>query len=275
MPTYRMIHAKTPSSDDINAMPNDTVRLLYVMFFIILDSAGRGYDDSSWIRSQAFPKRRDVTLEQIDEAMDWYEQRGMILRYESKGKKCFWDPAFEPHQRGLHKEAKSVIPAPSYDLVERFLAEYELTHDKVERRSVPTPELVQSKFVPDADADTKTDAEAKTDADADAVIKTDDSGSTWVSEDFLSSFLEYSKLQEPTDAKELGAWISSLSQLEQLGVTTEIMARACRELTEKKYKIVSPASIVKACQIILAGKARMRDPTPLSRESEFSQYIRH
>ena len=112
MPKYRNIHTKTPDSEDINDMPDDFTRFFYVMFFIILDSEGRGYDKASWLKSKAFPLREDVTNEMIEAAMNWFEQRKMIYRYEAGGKKCFYDPKFKEHQSGLNRESASVIPAP-------------------------------------------------------------------------------------------------------------------------------------------------------------------
>ncbi len=152
MPMYRNIHTKTPDSEDINDMPDDFTRLFYIMFFIILDSAGRGYDKPAWLKSKAFPLREDVTYEMINGAMDWFEKRGMIYRYEVNGKKCFWDPKFQSHQHGLNKEGKSVIPAP--------------TPEQVKSWSGVTPEQVESNSAPKTYTNTTTKTNTRTDSDS-------------------------------------------------------------------------------------------------------------
>ena len=112
MPKYRQLHTKLVDSQDIADMPDDFTRLLYLTFIVILDSGGKAIDNPAWIRSKAFPLREDVTLEQIKTAMDWYEQRGQIVRYEIGGKKYFICPKFIELQSGLEKELKSNIPNP-------------------------------------------------------------------------------------------------------------------------------------------------------------------
>jgi len=156
MPKYRNIHTKMPNSDDINDMPDDFHRFFYTMFFIILDSEGRGYDKPMWLKSNAFPLREDVTSEMISAAMNWFEARKMIYRYEAGGKKCFYDPKFKDHQSGLSKESASVIPAPSPELLRSWL---EVNHPELLTNSDP---LGGSKSAPKTKTATKTNTKTAT-----------------------------------------------------------------------------------------------------------------
>lgn len=154
MPKYRNIHTKTPDSEDINDMPDDFTRLFYVMFFIILDREGRGYDKPAWLKSKAFPLRDDVTVEMISAAMDWFEERKMIFRYEAGGKKCFYDPKFIAHQSGLNRESPSVIPAPTPEQVASWSG---VTHEQVVSYSAPnTTTTTTSNTATNTNTNTKT-----------------------------------------------------------------------------------------------------------------------
>ncbi|MFA6204313.1 MAG: hypothetical protein WC710_14140 [Gallionella sp.] len=83
-----------------------------MLLTIIVDSEGRGIDNSAWIRSKMFPLREDVNARQITGAVDWLEGRGMLIRYQSKGRGYFYLPTFKQYQSGLDREAKSVLPTP-------------------------------------------------------------------------------------------------------------------------------------------------------------------
>ena len=72
MPTWRKLHIKVVESFDVNDMPDDFVRLLWVLLPTQLCSQGRGPDEPTWVRSRVFPLRADVTLEMMEEAMRWF-----------------------------------------------------------------------------------------------------------------------------------------------------------------------------------------------------------
>jgi len=112
MPRYRQLHTKIVDSEDFSAMPDDFCRMYWMLLTIIVDSEGRAIDNPAWIRSRMFPLRDDVSIGQINSAMDWLECRGMIARYQSKGRCYFYLPTFKQYQSGLDREAKSVLPTP-------------------------------------------------------------------------------------------------------------------------------------------------------------------
>ena len=115
MPTYRKLFTKSVESEDINAMPDDFTRLLWVMLPLGLCRKGRGKDSPAWIRSKIFPIREDADLlDRIDSALVWYDDRGMIERYEVDGRRYFRILSWHKHQGTTIKEGASIYPpAPS------------------------------------------------------------------------------------------------------------------------------------------------------------------
>lgn len=127
MPKYRQLHTKIIDSFDFNEMPNDFIRLVWVLLTLILDSEGRGIDNMDWVKSRMFPIRVDVTPDQLSTAFDWLEDRKMIVRYQVKGRRYFYIPTFKDYQSGTKKEAQSLLPPPD-ELLQTY--------------SRPTPEAV-------------------------------------------------------------------------------------------------------------------------------------
>jgi len=151
MPTWRKLHTQATESLDINDMPDDFHRLLWVMLPLGLDREGRGMDNPAWVKAKIMPLRTDVTPEMVERALTWYAEHGMIERYQVESRSYFWVPSFQRYQGNTRKEAESEYPAPP---------------EKRETNSRPTPELVQSKSGTDVDVDTDADVDADKDADA-------------------------------------------------------------------------------------------------------------
>lgn len=129
MPKYRQLHTKIVDSFDFAEMPTDFIRVTWLLLIVVMDSEGRAIDNAAWLRSKIYPLRTDVELSDIDEAMEWYETSGMIVRYKVENKSYFYIPTWKTYQSGTDKEAKSVLPAPP---------------DPQPKQSEPTPEQLQS-----------------------------------------------------------------------------------------------------------------------------------
>jgi hypothetical protein len=156
MPKWRKFHLKTLDSVDINDMPDDFTRLLWAYLPLILDSAGRGIDNATWVRSKAFPMRHDVTDEKCELALIWFAERGMIERYEVGPRQYFCIPTWEDYQGKTDREALSVIPEkPSKPLKNKV--------SQVKSKSRPTHDLGPSWSGLDVDVDV--DVEVDTDVE--------------------------------------------------------------------------------------------------------------
>lgn len=167
MPQYRRLYVKSVDSQDINDMPDDFTRLLWVMLPLGLDREGRGIDNAGWVKAKVFPLRDDVTNEQVATALNWFSERkneetglGMIERYEVLGRRYFYIPTWHTYQGDTTKETQSVIPAPTLQSAKRT-RKARATLESVQSESGVSPESVESKSVTDSDSDSDADADAK------------------------------------------------------------------------------------------------------------------
>ncbi len=186
MPKYRKLHTKATESIDLNDMPDDFTRLLWVMLPLALCREGRGVDNPSWVRSKVFPLRQDVTVEMVQAAMDWYENRAMLVRYAHNGRGYFYVPTFHKYQGNTIKEAESIYPAPPND---------EPATEEQATNSGASPELVQSKSSTDSIFNIQ-----YSDSDADAIGNSDAGASKPAhARDYLSDILSHSsrKTKQP------------------------------------------------------------------------------
>jgi len=113
MANWRKLWSNLTDSEDFNEMPDDFTRLTWSMLMLALDSEGRSIDKPAAIRSRIFPLRDDVTNEMVSGALDWFAQRGMIVRYEVNGRRYFYQVNFEKYQgtRTSRREQASTIPS--------------------------------------------------------------------------------------------------------------------------------------------------------------------
>jgi len=81
MPQWRKIWTKTPLSFDIQDMPDDFTRLLWVLLPLALGNDGTMSANPALVRSRVFPLRHDVTEQKIEQALAWYHNRGLIRLY--------------------------------------------------------------------------------------------------------------------------------------------------------------------------------------------------
>jgi hypothetical protein len=264
MPKFRSIHTKIVQSFDFNEMPDDFTRLVWVLLPLGLDNEGRGIYDFSWIKSKIFPLRKDISEKKLLKSMDWLFSRknkennlGMIEIYSVDGREYFYVPNFKTYQRGFEKEAPSILPAPSSNT-----------------KSIPTLDQLLTNSPLNTQSECSDVSQSETDAEVEVEVF-DNNASAWVSEDMINDFEKASHIVRPTDQKELGNWLTTLSEMQALGVDQSIMTLACKELTAAgTYKIVAPKSIYKACKFIIERRARKGDRL-LDSEGDFGDFINH
>lgn len=191
MPTYRKLYVKTTESIDLNDMPNDFTRLLWVLLPLGLCRDGRGVDNPAWIRSKIMPLRTDVELKQIAAALDWYEQREMIQRYEVDGRHYFCILSWSKYQSNTAKESPSNYPAPP-----KVKSESEASRELVQTNSEPSLDQVPTRSSTDVDVDANVDANV--DAESDASAPSDDSPPILSSFDDWKILIKESKNRQAT-----------------------------------------------------------------------------
>jgi DnaD/phage-associated family protein len=109
MPKFRKLWTKTLDSFDFNEMPDDFCRVVWLLLPLILDSEGRGIDLPAWVCSRMFPLRR-VDEADVVRAFEFFESRGMIVRYKVESRSYFYCVNWTTYQSGTEKEAASVLP---------------------------------------------------------------------------------------------------------------------------------------------------------------------
>jgi hypothetical protein len=112
MPQWRKLHTKVVESIDVNSMPDDFTRLLWVLLPTQLCREGRGQDSPAWVRARVFPLRDDVTLDMVEAALAWFAGRGMIARYQVDGRPYFQVVNWARYQGNTSRETASDYPPP-------------------------------------------------------------------------------------------------------------------------------------------------------------------
>ena len=130
MPHFRKLHIKTVESLDVNDMSNDFVRLTWVLLPLKCCKEGRGMYLGSWLRSNLYPLREDVTSAMVMDAMSEFIQMGMIIAY-SVGRREYFQIANWHDYQATSKEAPSPYPSPDTA--------------QLNGKSGASPELVRSK----------------------------------------------------------------------------------------------------------------------------------
>lgn len=110
----RFISNEITKDKKINDLSDDTSRLAFTWLVTFADCEGRVDGDPAVLRSLLFPRRSDVTVQEMAAYIQEWAKAGLIAWYQSNGDWWIWLPNFERHQVGLRKdrEAASRIPAP-------------------------------------------------------------------------------------------------------------------------------------------------------------------
>lgn len=135
----RFISKGISLDEKVNALPDDTARLLFTWMITHLDCEGRTFGEAGTIKSLVFP-RRVIPTKKIENYLKILANCGLILRYSVNGNQYIFMPNFEKHQPGLNKkrEAPSQIPPCTPELLQSNSGNGDGSNSGV------TPELLQS-----------------------------------------------------------------------------------------------------------------------------------
>ena len=112
----RMINNKIVFDKKIHNLSNDTSRLAFTWAITFADVEGRIYGDPAILRSMLFPRRQDISLEEMRDYITEWQEENLIIWYEVEGDAWIQFIRFEENQIGMRKdrEAPSQIPAPLF-----------------------------------------------------------------------------------------------------------------------------------------------------------------
>jgi len=210
----RFIEKKICIDKTVNDLSCFESMLGFTWLIAHLDCEGRTYGDPAVVRSFVFPRRNDISIEQMESFIKEWHDAGLIVWYEVDGDKYIYFPKFKNYQVGLNpeREAKSVIP----------------THERVRNKSgvgqeqIPVNVKVKGKVLSD-----KGEVEVKGE-------KHDNNPQNQL----LKTFSEHTKLDYGADAEKIAL------ELIQKGVIQSDIVNAINFLNSKpEYKCVSFKSI--------------------------------
>lgn len=120
----RMISKAISLDEKVNALSDDTARLLFTWLIAHLDCEGRMHGDAITVKSIVFP-RRNISQRKVEKYLKELEKTELIFRYSVNGNQYLWMKNFEKHQVGLKKnrEAQSQIPAFTQELIRTNVGE--------------------------------------------------------------------------------------------------------------------------------------------------------
>ena len=109
----RMINNAIVFDVKIHKLSCDTSRLAFTWLITFADVEGRTYGDPSIVRSLIFPRRSDISVDDLEKFIIEWHNAGLIEWYEAEDDKWIQFPNFDKNQVGLRKdrEATSNIPA--------------------------------------------------------------------------------------------------------------------------------------------------------------------
>lgn len=150
MANWRKLWNSVTEDETVDAMPDDFIRLTWVMLMLALDSEGRSIDRASLIRSKLYPIREDVTNERVQDALDWFANNGMIKRYTVSGRHYFYQVNHEKYQGTYRqrKEKPSSIPAPVVETEQEPIYE-DIIPETFQNDSGSIPEVIRKDSVLD------------------------------------------------------------------------------------------------------------------------------
>ena len=106
----RVIKESIRTSKKVNALSDFEFRLwLYLITYV--DDYGRGSADPELIKNLVFPRRKGITEQQIQKALDSLANTGMVILYEYDEEPFLYFPNWDKHQRIQSKKSKFPDPA--------------------------------------------------------------------------------------------------------------------------------------------------------------------
>ena len=236
----RFVSQEITKDKKINNLSNDTSRLAFTWLLTMTDCEGRTYGDPAIVRSMVFPRRSDVTVEQMETYIQEWCDSGMVIWYESEGDMWISFPNFEKHQVGLRKdkEAPSVIPTQP---------------ENNNTNSVPDTDLGQSNSGQEPDENGLSLSKGKL-REVEVEVELEKATAAVAAKNvqpfglLYDAFLEATKisqtmLNERKAADTIREWVTAK-------ITPEEVKQAVEEMQQKELTIVGPWSVTNAINIV-------------------------
>lgn len=112
----RFISSKIAQDKKVHSLSDDTSRLAFTWLITFADCEGRTPGDPAVVRSLLFPRRIDISIDDMERYLAEWADAGLIYWYKYQDDLFVMFPAFEKNQSGLRKnrEAPSSLPDPTH-----------------------------------------------------------------------------------------------------------------------------------------------------------------
>lgn len=110
----RIIVSDITKDKRVNDLSDDTSRLAFTWLVTFADREGRTHGDPAIVRSMVFPRRDDISVDQMRQYIAEWAACGLVTWYEAEGDHWIAFPSFEKHQTGFDQrhEPQSIVPEP-------------------------------------------------------------------------------------------------------------------------------------------------------------------
>lgn len=218
----RFISNEIMGDKGVNDLSSDTCRLAYIYLITLADCEGRIIGDPDYLASMLFPRRREVTPEQIGGFIEEWALAGFVHWYEtSDGEKIIQLINWDKHQKGLRKDREAPSNFPSPEECKLIQVKGNLREDKLREVkgspptfSGPSPDLLRSHG----------DNEAK-------------------EEDYITTFCQITGIAYPFNINTHAKWIQEVGEWVGLKVTRDDIQSAHHIAVDKGYTVARPASL--------------------------------
>lgn len=220
----RFVSSEITKDKRINDLSDDTSRLAFTWLITFADSEGRTFGDPALVRSILFPRRSDISIEQMETYIREWAELGLVQWYKAANDLWIFFPAFDKHQVGLRKdrEAPSTYPPPPTD------------------SSVLTPDQLLTNS--DENAVKLSLSESK------LSLSNDDIPSEESNTPYRGLFYAYYEAMNQTPRNPSKRDVDSLNRMVSDGIISTDVKTGVLDLKAKGYKMVGPASIENAAR---------------------------
>lgn len=109
----RMLNKSVSASRKFHLLPDDTCRLLATWTIGHLDKNGVFYGDPVMVKSLIFPRRGDISIEQVEMYIEAMREASLIILFEAQGQIWQYWVGFADNQTGLRPDRETTdFPEP-------------------------------------------------------------------------------------------------------------------------------------------------------------------
>ncbi len=237
----RMLNNSICASFKLHQLPDDTCRLMATWIISFLDKNGVFYADPAMVKSMIFPRRADLTIEQVEFYLEQLQSTGLIQLFEAEGQRWQYWPGFTDNQTNLRPERERTdFPPPPDTLHEPAMDGNEPDDNRNDTGTLPE----KSRKRADKMTAEKNLKEINNKGPKTALMDT---------------FIDLTGIQLPknkTDSKYWWARIGAIYETAQkdVDVGKRLIKLAIGEMREKELDVYDPGSIVKTVRRLASTK---------------------